>query len=62
MSSIEALLGTTSVLVFNPVAYTRIHNEGGDMLPPMVTLKMRTWFWAQYYKTGGKSRGSEAEL
>ena len=62
MSSIEALLGTTSVLVYNPVAYTRIHNEGGDMLPPTVTLKMRTWFWAQYYKTGGKSRGSEAEL
>ncbi len=62
MSSIEAVPSKASVLVFNPVAYTRIHNEGGDMLPPMVTLKMRTWFWAQYYKTGGKSRGSEAEL
>lgn len=28
MSSIEALLGTASVLVYNPIAYTRIHNEG----------------------------------
>ena len=41
MSSIEALLGTTSVLVYNPVAYTRIHNEGGDMPTPTVTPKMR---------------------
>jgi len=41
MSSIEAVPSKASVLVFNPVAYARIHNEGGDMLPPMVTLKMR---------------------
>ena len=63
MSSIEALLGTASVLVFNPVAYARIHNEGGDIVStPTVTLKMKKWFWAQYYKAGGKSGGSEAEL
>ena len=63
MSSIEeALLGTTSVLVYNPLAYTRIHNEGVDMLPPTVPPKMKKWFWAQYYKAGDKSGGSVAEL
>lgn len=34
MSSIEALLGTTSVLVYNTIVYARIHNEGGDMVSP----------------------------
>ena len=33
MSSIEAVPSKASVLVYNPVAYTRIHNEGGDMPP-----------------------------
>ena len=39
MSSIEALLGTASVLVFNPVAYTRIHNEGRICSPPRSPLR-----------------------
>ena len=34
MSSIEAVPSKATVLVFNPVAYTRIHNEGGDMVSP----------------------------
>jgi len=29
MSSIEAVPSKASVLVYNPIAYTRIHNEGG---------------------------------
>nr|WP_314750632.1 hypothetical protein [uncultured Porphyromonas sp.] len=62
MSSIEAVPSKASVLVFNPVAYARIHNEGGDMVStPTVTPKMKKWFWAQYYNAGGKSGGSEAE-
>ena len=63
MSSIEAVPSKASVLVFNPVAYARIHNEGGDMVStPTVTPKMKKWFWTQYYKAGGKSGGNEAEL
>ena len=34
MSSIEAVPSKASVLVYDPVVYARIHNEGGDMLPP----------------------------
>ena len=63
MSSIEAVPSKASVLVFNPVAYARIHNEGGDMVStPTVTPKMKKCFLVQYYKAGGKSGGSEAEL
>ena len=62
MSSIEAVPSKASVLVFNPVAYARIHNEGRIYSPPTVTPKMRKCFLAQYYKAGGKSGGSEAEL
>ena len=61
MSSIEALLGAASVLMYNPIAYTRIHNEGGDMVStPTVTSKMRKWFWAQYYKL--EARAEEAKM
>ena len=34
MSSIEAVPSKASVLVYNPVVYARIHNEGGDTVPP----------------------------
>gem|GEM_PF-5651962 len=34
MSSIEAEPSKASVLVYNPIAYTRIHNEGEDMCSP----------------------------
>ena len=34
MSSIEAVPSKASVLVYNPIAYTRIHNEGEDMCSP----------------------------
>ena len=34
MSSIEAVPSKASVLVYNPLAYTRIHNEGEDMCSP----------------------------
>ena len=34
MSSIEAVPSKASVIVFNPVAYARIHNEGRICSPP----------------------------
>ena len=34
MSSIEAVPSKASVLVYNPIAYTRIHNEGEDTCSP----------------------------
>ncbi|WP_299351272.1 hypothetical protein [uncultured Porphyromonas sp.] len=38
-SSIEALLGTASILMYNPLAYTRIHNEGRICSPPRSPLR-----------------------
>lgn len=55
MNSIEAIPAKGSVLVYNPVPYSVIHNEGGSMLSfPNVTPKMRRFFWAQYFNAGGK--------
>ena len=62
MNSIEAAPSKASVLVYNPLAYTRIHNEGRICSPPTVTPKMRKCFLAQYYKAGDKSGGNETEL
>ena len=62
MSSIEAVPSKASLLVYNPIAYTHIHNEGRICSPPTVTPKMRKCFLAQYYKAGDKSGGNEAEL
>ena len=35
------------------IKYAKIHNEGGDI---SLTPKMRRFFWAMYYKTGGKNK------
>ena len=62
MNSIEAIPAKGSVLVYNPVLYSGIHNEGGGMLSfPNVTPKMRRFFWAKYFNAGGKKGGEEAE-
>lgn len=34
--------------------YAAIHNEGGTVITP-VTPKMRKFFWAMYYKEGGRN-------
>lgn len=39
--------------VDDAVKYAEIHNEGGEI---PVTPKMRRFFWAMYYKTGGKNK------
>ncbi|NRR90645.1 hypothetical protein HSX10_03605 [Winogradskyella undariae] len=35
-----------------PVSYASIHNEGGEIV---VTKKMKSFFWAMYYKAHGAS-------
>lgn len=62
MSSIEATPRKAAVLVYNPVAYARIHNEGGEFdTYPTLTPKMRRYAWARYYELGGKKGSEEAE-
>ena len=38
------------------VGYARIHNEGGEIT---VTKAMKKFFWAMYYRYGGKGREAE---
>ncbi len=62
MNSIEAVPGKGSVLVYNPVPYASIHNDGGLVnSSSTVTSKMRRFFWAKYFASGGKNGGAEAE-
>lgn len=62
MSSIEAIPRKAEVLVYNPVAYARLHNEGGEFdVYPTLTPKMRRYAWARYYELGGKQGSEEAD-
>lgn len=45
--------GDAVVEIHNNTEYARIHNEGG-VTHPTVTPEMRRYFWAMYYKNGGK--------
>lgn len=49
--------GDASVTVFNDTPYAQVHNEGGTVGVP-VTPKSRKFFWAMYYKHGGKTSGN----
>lgn len=51
-SSIDFRPITAGFVVFTPVAYARIHNEGGET-NPKVTPKMRRFAWAKYYEATG---------
>lgn len=51
-SSIDFRPITAGFVVFTPVAYARIHNEGGET-NPKVTPKMRRYAWAKYYEATG---------
>lgn len=51
-SSVDYRAGTASFVVFTPVAYARIHNDGG-VTNPNVTPKMRRFAWAKYYEATG---------
>lgn len=43
--------------VDDAVKYAQIHNDGGEI---PVTPKMRRFFWAMYYKTGGKNKRTKS--
>lgn len=49
--------GEASVTIYNNAPYAKIHNEGGEISAP-VTRQMRKYFWAMYYKHGGKDSGN----
>lgn len=49
MMSTDYLPQPGRVLIQNNLVYARIHNEGGEII---VTKKMKSFFWSQYYKRG----------
>ena len=44
------------IVIGNKLPYGKIHNEGGKIAK---TLKMRAFFWAMYYASGGGKKGVE---
>ena len=54
--------GPGYVVIGTSLPYAAIHNDGGTVTPT-VTLKMRKFAWAMYYKSLGKkgSKGSKAK-
>lgn len=60
MSSIEAVPSKASLLVYNPIAYAHIHNEGGDMIStPTVTPKMKSGFGHNTTKLKTRAEGTK---
>lgn len=51
--SIRARVSGTSLVFSSSEPHAAIHNDGGTIT---VTAKMRRYFWAKYYETGGKIR------
>lgn len=49
--SIKAHISGTSLTFSSSEPYAAIHNEGGTIT---ITTKMKRYFWAKYYETGGK--------
>ena len=64
MSSIKAVPSKASVLVYNPIAYTRTQRGRGYVFSPPHGHPQdeKVFFETQYYKAGDKSGGSVAEL
>lgn len=58
--AIRHTAGDASVTIHNDTPYAAIHNEGGEV-SPRITPKMRKYFWAMYYKAGGKEGGDVAD-
>lgn len=44
------------IIIGNNLPYGKIHNEGGKIIK---TAKMRAFFWAMYYASGGGKKGVE---
>ncbi len=49
--SINHTIAGTEITWLSSLPYALIHNEGGEI---KVTHKMKSFFWAMYYKSGGK--------
>lgn len=49
--SINHTISDTVITWTSSLPYARIHNEGGEI---KVTHKMKKFFWAMYYNSGGK--------
>jgi len=54
----RALVNGLMIQFTNSLPYARIHNEGGVIV---VTRKMQKYFWAMFYRSGGKSKKPNAE-
>jgi phage gpG-like protein len=48
--SIKSVRGNGSISWSSSLPYASIHNEGGEMV---ITQKMKSFFWAMYYKSAG---------
>lgn len=59
-SSIDFRPVTAGFVVFTPVTYARIHNEGGET-EPNVTPKMRRWAWFKYFEAAGITKDMDKE-
>jgi len=49
-NSIESRIQGDKIIFSSSMPYASIHNEGGEIT---VTAKMKSYFWAMYYKTSG---------
>lgn len=56
-NSIKSRLAAESVGFSSSMPYAKLHNEGGTMV---VTTKMKRFFWAMFYKNGGKKSKSQS--
>ncbi len=54
----RAIVAGHSIHFSNSLPYARIQNEGGVII---VTRKMQKYFWAMYYRSGGKGKKLNAE-
>ena len=48
----------TSLNFTNTQPYASIHNEGGELT---VSVNMKKYFWAMFFKAGGKKAGLQAQ-
>ena len=54
-NSISSKIEGENIVWTSSQPYASIHNEGGEII---VTQKMKSFFWAMYYKAGGAVKGT----
>ncbi|WP_107039953.1 phage virion morphogenesis protein [Brumimicrobium mesophilum] len=59
--SIDSTISNYNIIYTSSLPYASIHNEGGEIT---VTKKMKSFFWAMYYKTSGavSGKGSQRDI